>query len=94
MLQQQQQQGGGDGWPSLAVELVADRFLRRMVRVLVGTLVREAVAVAQAGGGGGREQLLQLVEGMDRRATAAAAPALGLCFAAVGYEEVADEPGA
>jgi hypothetical protein len=64
-----------------------------MVRVLVGTLVREAVAVAQAGGGGGRKQLLQLLERMDRRATAAAAPALGLCFAAVGYEEGADEPG-
>lgn len=85
--------GGDDGWPCLAVELVADRFLRRMVRVLVGTLVREAVAVAQAGGAGGREQLLQLAESMDRRATAAAAPALGLCFAAVGYEAADDEPG-
>lgn len=77
--------------PCLAVELVGDRFLRRMVRVLVGTLVREAVAITQAQHGGSNrseshERLLHLLQGMDRTATAGSAPALGLCFAAVGYD--------
>lgn len=77
-----------EGCPCLAVELVADRFLRRMVRVLVGTLVREVVAAAVAGGQQpDHDQLLQLAGIRERRATAVSAPALGLCFAAVGFEE-------
>jgi hypothetical protein len=99
--QQQQQQAcmstqagavaEGPGLPCLAVELVGDRFLRRMVRVLVGTVVREAVVVRQQQQQqqleqGRCDQLLQLAEGMDRRATAGPAPALGLCFADAGYD--------
>jgi hypothetical protein len=106
--QQQQGAGGPDsgaepavgsseaaeaGQPCLAVELVADRFLRKMVRVLVGTVVREAVAVKQkaqgraAGGPDSYEQLLRLAECMDRRVTGSPAPGLGLCFADVGYDD-------
>jgi len=105
LQQPQKQQGaaaGGQGirvdssvsharCPCLAVELVGDRFLRRMVRVLVGTLVREAVAITQVQAGGSdqaesHERLLHLLQGMDRAATAGPAPALGLCFAAVGFD--------
>jgi hypothetical protein len=62
-----------------------------MVRVLVGTVVREAVAARQLQQQqqleqGRRDQLLQLAETMDRRATAGPAPALGLCFADAGYD--------
>jgi tRNA U38,U39,U40 pseudouridine synthase TruA len=79
-----------DGCPCLAVELVADRFLRRMVRVLVGTLVREVAAAAAAAAAAGQQcpdhdQLLRLAGIRERRATAVSAPALGLCFASVGF---------
>jgi tRNA U38,U39,U40 pseudouridine synthase TruA len=98
--QQEQQQAGtsaqavteAQGCPCLAVELVGNRFLRRMVRVLVGTVVREAVVVRQQQqqqqqlDQGRCDQLLQLADGMDRRATAGPAPALGLCFADAGYD--------
>jgi tRNA U38,U39,U40 pseudouridine synthase TruA len=120
---QQQQQGCV---PCLCIELVGDRFLRKMVRVLVATAVREAVllqqdqaaagkaahaddnlmqgstataatAAAAAVGaevssetgssksGVGVQALVALADSMDRQATAPPAPALGLCFAAVGY---------
>jgi tRNA U38,U39,U40 pseudouridine synthase TruA len=120
---QQQQQQQAQGVPCLCIELAGDRFLRRMVRVLVATAVREALllqqgraasicgtddslhtaaaaateaatAVAAAGGdvvggkGGspaGSQALVALAASMDRQATAPPAPALGLCFAAVGY---------
>lgn len=65
----------------LAVELVGDRFLRRMVRVLVATALREATAIDSPH----EDRLGALVAAADRRATAAPAPALGLCFASVGY---------
>ena len=66
------------------VELVADRFLRKQVRVLVATAAREAncgatsdvlLALSRAGGSA-RER---------RMATAPPAPAVGLVFAGVGY---------
>lgn len=80
---------GSASVPAIAIELVGDRFLRRMVRVLVGTALREAVpgaAVAAGGGGegGGEGALAALAERGERRLTALPAPALGLCFAAVG----------
>lgn len=71
--------GTGTSTCCLAVELVGDRFLRRMVRVLVGTLVREVVA------GSGEDALLVLAQSLERPATAGPAPALGLCFAGVGF---------
>eukprot|EP00897_Mesotaenium_endlicherianum_P007663 jgi/Mesen1/6925/ME000359S06126 len=70
---------GEAGQRAMRVELVADRFLRRMVRVLVATAVREAAAGASEGG------LRYLMDVNDRRATAPPAPPDGLCLAQVGY---------
>jgi tRNA U38,U39,U40 pseudouridine synthase TruA len=68
----------------LCVELVGDRFLRRMVRVLVATAVREAVAL-QLSGGTDVERLVALAAAKDRLLTAVPAPSGGLCLAAVGH---------
>lgn len=65
----------------MCVELVANRFLRRMVRVLVATAVREAAAGAES------DALLKLMDATCRRATAPPAPPHGLCLVDVGYQE-------
>lgn len=65
----------------MCVELVANRFLRKMVRVLVATSIREAAA------GADEAALLNLMEATCRRATAPPAPAEGLCLVDVGYED-------
>ncbi|KAJ6673107.1 TRNA PSEUDOURIDINE SYNTHASE [Salix viminalis] len=65
----------------MCVELVANRFLRKMVRVLVATAVREAAAGAQ------EDALLKLMDATCRRATAPPAPPDGLCLVNVGYTE-------
>ena len=63
----------------IVVELVADRFLRRLVRVLVATAAREAAT------GAAPDVLLALAAARERAATAGAAPPSGLFFAGVGY---------
>ena len=69
------------------MELVGSRFLRRMVRVLVATALREATPGGGAAGfGGGADALLRCLEA-GREATAMAAPAAGLCFAGAGYDD-------
>ncbi|KAL3567140.1 hypothetical protein D5086_032555 [Populus alba] len=65
----------------MCVELIANRFLRKMVRVLVATSVREAAAGAQ------EDALLKLMDATCRRATAPPAPPDGLCLVDVGYTE-------
>jgi len=78
----------------------------RMVRVLVSTVVREAtpgagVVPSDAGDAGdaddaGDAALVVLAERRERYATGINAPALGLCFAAVGgthYYNGGDEGG-
>ncbi|GLU10493.1 hypothetical protein SLE2022_272920 [Rubroshorea leprosula] len=65
----------------MCVELVANRFLRKMVRVLVATSIREAAAGAED------DALLQLMDATCRRATAPPAPPYGLCLVDVGYTE-------
>uniref|UniRef100_A0ACD6AFE2 Uncharacterized protein n=1 Tax=Avena sativa TaxID=4498 RepID=A0ACD6AFE2_AVESA len=70
-----------EGMTVMCVELVANRFLRKMVRVLVATTIREAAA------GADEDALLNLMEATCRRATAPPAPAEGLCLVDVGYEE-------
>ncbi|CAL5054203.1 unnamed protein product [Urochloa decumbens] len=70
-----------EGMSVMCVELVANRFLRKMVRVLVATAIREAAA------GAGEDALLNLMEATDRRATAPPAPPEGLCLVDVGYED-------
>ncbi|CAK7345794.1 unnamed protein product [Dovyalis caffra] len=71
----------GKGIKVMCVELVANRFLRKMVRVLVATSVREAAAGAQ------EDALLKLMDATCRRATAPPAPPDGLCLVDVGYTE-------
>ena len=63
----------------LVIELVADRFLRKLVRVLVATAVREAAA------GAAPDVLLALSAARERTATAPPAPPNGLMLAGVGY---------
>jgi len=89
----------GNGGRVMMVELVGDRFLRRMVRVLVATAIREATRRLSPpseassgrgeGGRGGSEsdgnELLRLCESGDRLATALAMPPVGLCLIEAGY---------
>ncbi|KAL4295650.1 hypothetical protein GQ457_12G025370 [Hibiscus cannabinus] len=70
-----------EGRKVMCVELVANRFLRKMVRVLVATSIREAAAGAE------EDALLKLMEATCRRATAPPAPPDGLCLADVGYTD-------
>ncbi|GMG99266.1 hypothetical protein Nepgr_001106 [Nepenthes gracilis] len=65
----------------VCVELVANRFLRKMVRVLVATAIREAAAGAE------EDMLLELMDAACRRATAPPAPPNGLCLVDVGYAD-------
>ncbi|KAL3642845.1 hypothetical protein CASFOL_013660 [Castilleja foliolosa] len=66
---------------TMCIELVANRFLRKMVRVLVATAIREAAAGAED------DALLKLLDATCRRATAPPAPPDGLCLVDVGYTE-------
>ncbi|KAJ3679258.1 hypothetical protein LUZ60_017269 [Juncus effusus] len=70
-----------DGTKVMCVELVADRFLRKMVRVLVATAIREAVAGADS------DALIKLMGATCRRATAPPAPPDGLSLVDVGYAD-------
>ncbi|KAF9617881.1 hypothetical protein IFM89_039100 [Coptis chinensis] len=72
---------GGERVKVMCVELVGNRFLRRMVRVLVSTSIREAAA------GADNDALLKLMDATCRRATAPPAPPDGLCLLDVGYAE-------
>ena len=67
------------GTTVLVVELKADRFLRRMVRILVSTAVREAVRRAAA------DSTRRIIESGDRSLAAMPAPSAGLCFVGAGY---------
>ncbi|KAI3443466.1 hypothetical protein Pfo_000131 [Paulownia fortunei] len=71
----------GTSTKTMCIELVANRFLRKMVRVLVATAIREAAA------GADKDALLKLMDATCRRATAPPAPPDGLCLADVGYTE-------
>ncbi|XP_047320001.1 tRNA pseudouridine synthase A isoform X2 [Impatiens glandulifera] len=66
---------------AMCIELVANRFLRKMVRVLVATAIREAAAGAED------DALVKLMDATCRRATAPPAPPDGLCLVDVGYED-------
>jgi len=68
-----------DSEPVMVVELVANRFVRKLVRVLVATAAREAAA------GAADDVLLALAATRERAATAAPAPPQGLFLAGVGY---------
>jgi tRNA pseudouridine38-40 synthase len=64
----------------LRFDFVADGFLRRQVRVMVATCLREAAQ------GAADDALLVLAEQGDRKRTAPEAPASGLTLARVGYD--------
>lgn len=68
-----------EGDRMIRFDLLADAFLRRMVRVLVATALREAAA------GSPDEVLVELAAAGDRRATALPAPAEGLTLSRVVY---------
>ncbi|XP_017243430.1 uncharacterized protein LOC108215438 [Daucus carota subsp. sativus] len=70
-----------EGTSAMCIELVANRFLRKMVRVLVATAIREAAAGAED------DALVKLMDATCRRATAPPAPADGLCLFDVGYSD-------
>lgn len=80
-----------DGQTAIGIELVGDRFLRRMVRILVATAVREVMLALQnatdtTGISSGEplqceeSRLLTLVEGRDRMQSAKSAASHGLLF--------------
>nr|XP_043621808.1 tRNA pseudouridine synthase A [Erigeron canadensis]XP_043621809.1 tRNA pseudouridine synthase A [Erigeron canadensis] len=71
----------GEYSEAMCIELVANRFLRKMVRVLVATSIREAAAGAED------DSLIKLLDATCRRATAPPAPPDGLCLVDVGYNE-------
>lgn len=73
------------GWTlqgqELVFEIEGDRFLRHMVRILVGTM-------AEIGRGRRRpEGMAQLLESTDRTLAGPTAPAQGLCLVSVDYGE-------
>lgn len=71
----------GECTRAMCIELVANRFLRKMVRVLVATSIREAAA------GADDDALIKLMDATCRRATAPPAPPDGLCLVDVGYKD-------
>ncbi|XP_058113489.1 uncharacterized protein LOC131256591 isoform X3 [Magnolia sinica] len=79
------EEANASGLNVMCVELVANRFLRRMVRVLVATTIREAAAGADC------DALLRLMDATCRRATAPPAPPDGLCLLNAGYQEFKQE---
>jgi tRNA pseudouridine(38-40) synthase len=68
---------------AIAIELTGDRFLRRMVRILVATAMVLALDDQEDGNNNSnnaQDRLLQLVQAQDRRLSAKAAPPTGLVF--------------
>jgi len=63
----------------LAIELTGNRFLRRMVRILVATALQLAITNV-AGEDRAAHRLIELCHARDRRRTAKAAPPGGLIF--------------
>lgn len=69
--------------PFIRFDLAGDAFLRRQVRVIVATALREA-----SNPGAGDDILVELAEQRDRRSTALPAPAEGLFLMKVGYDPI------
>ncbi|CAB9502505.1 pseudouridine synthase A [Seminavis robusta] len=82
---------------ALCIQLVGDRFLRRMVRILVATVLREALTFVSASprdddddpstdAGSSKRRLVELLETKDRRQTARPAPPQGLIFSGAQFQ--------
>ncbi len=71
-----------DCWEAgIQLTIRADHFLYKMVRTLVGTLLRESCS-----GGGGADRMQAIIEGRSRQLAAPPAPSAGLCLERVGYD--------
>jgi tRNA U38,U39,U40 pseudouridine synthase TruA len=68
--------------PAMCVELVGDRFLRRMVRILVATACRESLLPLNERDPG---RLLDICKEGDRGRSALAISGVGLAMSGVGY---------
>ena len=71
------------GKPAMCVELVGDRFLRRMVRILVATACRESLLPSNERCS---EKLLNICKDGDRKKSALAISGIGLSMGGVGYD--------
>ena len=67
---------------AICIELIGDRFLRRMVRILVATAIREACACVESNH---REALMDIILTRDRACADRAAAPDGLIFVGAGY---------
>jgi len=63
---------------AICFEMIGNRFLRRMVRILVATTLRESYR--EDGSGGNDEALLKILASKDRKQRSRAAPPDGLIF--------------
>jgi len=75
---------------AVCIELVGDRFLRRMVRILVSTAVREALLFVGENGfqkddDSKSSKLLDILQTRNRNLSAKAAPANGLIFIGAAF---------
>lgn len=75
-------EGDQQAAPVLCIQLVSDRFVRRMARTLVATSVMSALWNEPL-------RLQRALDSRDRRDTAYPAPATGLCFTGAGYDSQA-----
>jgi tRNA pseudouridine38-40 synthase len=73
------------GGKLLVFEIVANAFLYRMVRTMVGTLIKVGRGQLSP------DEIGTLLEVKERAATAPPAPACGLCLVQVAYEEAGNE---
>ena len=72
--------------PVLAIELIGDRFLRRMVRILVASSLRLA-ATGSSDENFDSQSLWKLVQSKDRREAALPAPPQGLIFVSAAFDQ-------
>lgn len=76
--------------PAICIELVGNRFLRQMVRIIVGTAIRETITFGlqceDMSSPGNLSVLVDIANKSERQLAAMALPPHGLCFAGVGYD--------
>ena len=83
------EEGTGDVHTALCIQLVGNRFLRRMVRILVSTALRAALSYDASGEGepgDSTKRLVDILQSKDRRMAARPAPPQGLLFAGASFE--------